>query len=755
MREHSSNPLARRGPLDPQPLALPTDALPLAGLGEPGEAFSLHAYWQILRRRRATVFLCTLLVTLGAVLYVLKTRPVYRATATIEVDPDLPALEQNNQQTNQNVGVSADYLQTQVDILKSNELAWKAIEQLGLASNPEFARTTGPPSRSLEDERKLRSRLLAAFAAHLDVRQAPNSRVIHISFESTDPNLATRVANALVDHYLAYNFEARYLSTRKVSEWMAQELEDLRHKVVASQQALVNYQKQNNLAETSNHQKLAEETLSELSRRLTEAQTQLGAKRAIYEAVLRDPKAAALLTHDALLSDLQTKQAELKQEYAKELAQYGPRFYKVVQLRRQLDEVEHLLDQEEKREIAAIRADYQAAQLQVQILSRALEQQKTQVAKLNELAIPYNILQNEYQTNQQLYQGLLQQLKDAEVRAGLRAGNIHVLDRAEFPTSPVRPHKALDLTVGLLSGLLLGITVAFIREALDTSVKQPEEIELTLGIPLLGVIPEADDFPGARSLLLKPDNGHLVPLEQSLLRYPDSPVAEGFRALRTSILMASPARPPQVLLVTSSGPGEGKTTTAVNLALGLAQLQKPVLLVDADLRRGQIARTFGLKEAPGLSGLLTGAAALEEVLIESPQQPLLWILPAGPRPPSPADLLASETMAQALEQLRARFAFILLDAPPILLVTDPTLLSRLADGVVLVAASRQTSRKAVLRSQRILETAGKHLMGVVLNRVNFRQEGGYDYYDYKYYGYYSDGKNDSLTAHKQPGTAGE
>ena len=699
--------------------------------------FSLSSYWQMLRKRRATVFTIAVIVTVLGAFYAFKTKPVYSATAKVEVNAEIPPLQQaDDPQNSQMTGVSDGYLQTQVDILKSNDIAWQTISQFGLdrsaGSDPAGQADEASTLGGAED---MRSRLLAAFESHLQVSLAPGSNIVLVQFESTNPNLAARIPNALVDNYLEYNFKSQYDATHQVSDWMAKELDDLKQKVVKSQQALVNYEEQNDIAHDGDGSNLSQVALSDLSKELTAAQNELASKRALYDAAKRNPSAAGLLTKDPVLSTLQGEYGQLQTQYAKALSLYGPKFYKVVQIRNQLTELQQLMQQQQKREEAQVQADYSAAIQQVGILSSAVNTQKSEVQKTSQLQIPFNILKNEYQTNQNLYQSLLQRLKDAEVSAGLRATNIHVLDRAMYPVAPIRPRKSLDIAVGLLSGLLLGVTMAFVQEALDTSVKRPEDLENSLGLPILGVIPKAESLPSGRPWLSRRPSGALGMIEGSVLKLPSSPIAEAYRALRTSVLLSSAPHPPQVLLFTSAQPREGKTSTCVNLALSLAQLNKQVLVIDADLRKGQIHKILGLPRAAGLSDVLTGSKGNGDVLTQVEDVPNLWVLPAGARPPSPADLLSSPTMEEMLREFRQRFEFILIDSPPLLLVTDPAILSKFADGIVLVTASERTTLKAVKRVQRILNTAGERFLGAVVNWVDTRRDGDYSYYR-NHYNYY-------------------
>ena len=713
-----------------------------ANIDVPGSRlFSFHDYWQLLLRRRATILSVAAIVTILSAIYAFKTRPVYRATAEVEVDADTTPPQSAGGEPAGTAGVSDAYLQTQVDILESDDLAWRTITLLGLDQNGEFAPDgTTPAGSSLTDFRVRRSRILAAFKKHLQARLAPGSRIILVSFEDTNPSLAQQTSNALVNCYLEYNFRAQYESTRRVSQWMTKELRDLRVKVMRSQQALVSYEKRNDVTDLGNRDSLKQTTLAQLSQQLTAARTDLAAKGAISEAVKENPSAAGLLTKDPVLSGLQGRYGILETDYAKALAQFGPNFYKVVAIRKQLDEIQRLMNQEQDREQAQVQADYRAASRRVAILSRAVNEQEEQVQKLDELQIPFNILKNEYQTNQRLYQNLLERLKNAEVSAGLKATNIHVLDWAPFPVSPVRPQKALDIAAGLLSGLLVGLTLAFVQEGLDTSVRQPEELESVIGAPVLGVIPEAGRLLSKRERLPRGGAAGSDRVERCVLDLPNSPLAEAYRALRTSILRISRSGPLQVLLFTSTQPREGKTSTCINLALSLAQLDKRVLLIDGDLRRGQIQKILRLSPPAGLSDILSGGACSGQALTPMEEAPNLWVLSSGLRPSllgrsSPADLLSLPMMEQLIGDFRRHFDLILIDSPPLLLVADPTILSSFADGIILVASSETTALKAVSRASRILETAGEKLLGAVVNRADGRRGSDYDYYRF-YRDYY-------------------
>jgi len=744
-------PLRHRpaGPLAPR-------AAPVVTIdAEPSDAyFYLRAYWQILNRRRWTVLTVVLTLTTLVAIVSFKMKPIYRATARVSVEAEAPNIQTLN---NLYQGLPTDpaFLQTQVNVLNSDNLAWQTIQPLGLGENPEFNPISQQSKAgSWHSPTAIQDRLIRAFKRHLRVDLMRDSRVLEVNFESVDPGLAARVANTLVANYAEYNFRTRYDATRQASGWMEQQLDELKAKVEKSQQALVDYQREHAIANVSDRQNVVEQQLADQTKDLTEAQSARAQKEALYDLVRSNEKQVALVADNALLQRLEEKYADLKAEYVEALGQYGPNFPKVVRIRNQVAENESLIDRECKRMVVRIRNDYNAALRREKLLAAAVAQQKIEVGRLNQLLIEHNILKREAESNQQLYDSLMKQLKDATVSAGLRATNVHVVDQALAPSVPVRPNKLLNIAVGLLVGLILGVTLAFVKEGLDDSVKSAEELERAVGLATLAAIPRESAIQPPSTWLLSRKASRSTPegkVELAVLHRPASALAESFRALRTSVLLSTAPRPPQVLLVTSAQPKEGKTCITLNLALTLAQRGSQVLIIDADLRRPDIARVLDLASQEGLSSFLAGSHGLEAALQQSEALPNLWILPAGPRPPNPAELLSSPTMEQLLQGLRGRFDHIVLDSPPALWVTDATVLSRFVDGVILVVESRVSARGAVLRAHRILESAGAKIVGAVLNKLDLERDGYYGSY-YRYYRhYYPETAREATGTESRPG----
>jgi capsular exopolysaccharide synthesis family protein len=480
--------------------------------------------------------------------------------------------------------------------------------------------------------------------------------------------------------------------------------------------------------------------LSQLSTNLTQAQNDRIEREAIYNQMKSDPEQVHATTQSGLLPRLQEKLADLHSQYVEAVNQYGPNYPKVVRLGKEVADAESAVAAERQNSVVHYYNDYLAAKSRERLLAQAVAQQKDELGNFNQLLVEHNILKGEFETNQQLYQKLLEHLKDATVSAGLRSTNIHVVDPALPPLSPVRPRTTLDVAIGLLIGIILGAMMAFIQEALDSSLKNPEDAELLTGSPALAAIPAEAQTRTARLLpssdkrLKGGSNGRTG---IALLQGSSSGLSEAYRALRTSVLLSSAVRAPQSVLITSASAGEGKTNTAINLALALAQCGSSVLLVDCDLRRPCISRLLDIPNQRGMSTYLTGNNKIDEVIQQYKPQPNLSVIPSGPVPPNPAELISSEPMMAMLRDLRSRFKHVIIDSPPLLVVTDATILSSLVEGSILVVESGVTPKKLVLRARRALDTANARVLGVVLNKVRFHHD---QYYDSYYRGYYHEAK---------------
>ncbi len=702
----------------------------------------LRATWDILLKHQWLILFTAFVLTLLVAVYSYKMKPVYRATARVDIEAEEPLLQSLNDLF-RTEDVDDSFLATQISVLESDNLAWETIQQLGLAAVPNSPDPSSP-DRVLGTPPAMKNAAVAAFKGRLKVERPKETRMALVSFESTDPREAATVVNTLVKNYIENNFKTKYDATRQATGWMEQRLDELKLKVEKSEEAMVAYERENNLANIGDKQTAEEAQLETMTKDLSQAQTDRLSKESLYKMVAANDSQVGFIQANSLLTSLEAKEIDLKEQYSAALAQYGPTYPKVVGIQDQLKDLQGLIAQERKRVVENLHNDYLAAVQREKFLADAVTEQKADVDRVNQLLIQHNLLKREFETNQQLYDNLLQHLKDANVSAGLRATNIRVIDEATIPSLPIRPNRLRNIEFALAAGLILGIALAFTREALDNSIKNAQEIEKLTNLPTLSIIPIGGHSTALRSARRFNSNGRNGsngklpwPVELAVLSKPGAPISEAFRTLRTSVLLSTAERPPQALLITSSQPSEGKTATSLNLAVTLAQKGSRVLLVDADLRRPGLAKALNLRNQQGLAEILTGTCEFDEALLQKPEGlDSLFLLPAGPYPPNPAELLCSMKMENLVRRLRQEFDHIVVDSPPVLPITDATILSSLVDGVVMVVECEATTRAALSRACHVIEHSGGKILGTVLNKVDTRRDG---YYGYRYYhGYYSD-----------------
>jgi len=709
----------------------------------------LH-YWRILKKRQWTVLATLGIIFVLTVIATLKTTPLYQATSKVAIFPENPnALGFKNLE---NSSPDFDYeatLETQAAILRSDALAMKVIEAMNLDQNPKFTTATRQRTgdslqvSSMQPDPATAAALLGKFRGGLSVQLISNSRLVQISYTDPDPRLATEIVNELVKTFTEENFKTKYEAVTQTSDWLSTELKDLQMKVQTSEEKLVRYQKDHSILGVDEKQNIVTSKLDELNRELTAAQTDRIQKESNYKlAVDGDPAAFSKTSREgssSMLDKLREKEAELNTQRAQVTTQFSTGYPKVAELSNQLKQVRAEIAAEEARMQQGIRDEYLAALQRENLLITAFNQQKQEANQLNESAIEYSVLKRDAEANRQLYQDLLERLKEAGVSAGLRSSNIRVVDVARTPTNPIKPNVPRNIELGFLLGLACGIGLAFVLDSLDTSIRTMEEISGISTLPALGTIPLQISSNGSLRKRLKPASIEPEKSESpALITYsrPKSEAAEAYRSLRTSILLSSFGAPPKVILVTSALPQEGKTTISANSALVLAQRGSRVLLIDADLRRPGIDKLFGFRSHGGLSTLISGGDKFEDVVVPFTDVPNLWILPAGPIPPQPAELLGSAVMKDLLARWRTEFDHVIIDTPPCLSVTDAVLLSPEADRIILVARAGKTTKIALRRSCDLLLQVNARVMGIVLNALNMRSAEGYYYYGGRYSGHY-------------------
>jgi polysaccharide biosynthesis transport protein len=721
-------------------------------------------YLLVLRKHQWLIL--TFLVTVVTLVSIatFKMKPVYEATARIEIDRDSSSVLPF-QAVNSDAGLDdlQNYIETQSKVLQSDTLAMETIKKLNLINDPAFGGEPGKPVLlpvlSPTSEPITRPGILSAFEGSLSVKLVPNTRLLDVTFEATDPKLAARVLNAHLEEFQAQNFKNRLTSSTNASGYLTSELNDTKQNFEAAEQKRLQYERDNQIWTVDEKQNITTQKVSEIDKELTAAQEDRIKKQADFDMATKgNVDALPAIRESSQIATLTAKQSELRQQYiAETTSRLGPNFPTVKALQQQIKNIDELVASEKKNIVGRIEQDYLIAVQRETLLKQELDKQKLEANHMAERLVEYNLLVRDVESNKQLYDGLSQKLKEAGISAGLHPENIHIIDPAMVPSGPSRPNRARNILMAFLVGLVGGLGLAFLREYMDNTVKTPDDIERLAKLPSLAVVPAFASLDGPKrsrmSKLLNSATGNGKDMNVELVSYsmPQSQVSEAFRSLRTSLLLSQAGHPPQVILVTSALPREGKTTAAVNLAVTLAQLGDRTLLIDADLRKPGVTRALSLPEGKyaGLSSYLAGVSSMDLVTVPHPVIPNLCVVPTGPIPPNPADLLSSARMHQGINELRSEYKFIVVDSPPVMAATDAVILSVLVDGVLLVVRSGETPKEAFTRTRDLLTGVKCRMLGVLLNAVDSNAPDyyySYRYYPYSYGGYSHEEKESKKTA---------
>lgn len=730
-----------------------------------GPTLNLVTFIRILARRKVWIYASVAILLVLAATVCLVMKPRYKSEAQIQVlkhELGTIAVSDRENRGAEESGDALDFnisMQTQAAVLKSDTLALRVIKELNLAENPDFRYaplfTTAEMRRQmdlpLEQAPRKRAYILRQWSKNLNVDAIAGTRMINVSYTHTDPKMASRIVNQLLSDFIDYNFQVRYTAISKASDWLGGELAGLKAQVEQSQQHAAQLQKDTGIFGTDETHNVALTRLEQLNAQVAATETNRFMKEAVYKLARDgDPEVAASLlgssqgggpltgTTPALLISLRQQEAALDTQYAEAAAKYGSDHPRLLQIKGQLNAVRANLKDELDKVAKRAGNEYTVALSSEAAAKNAFQQQTAVASKMNSKAIDFMIAKHEADSNRELYDRLLQRVKEAGVVAGLHSNDINVVNRALVPDSPSKPNIPLYMAFGSLTGLMLGLACAFVSETMDCTLRNPAEIEATTSVPVLGIIPSEQlgspkDRPKAQNRLAGKNTATVKRLK-SLVTSDQSMVAEAFRALRASLLLSRPGLPAKVIMMTSGLPFEGKTFTSLNLAATLAQNGSKVLLVDADFRHGSLTRNLLGKCPVGLAQLL--AQDCDVPCQQIKEVPGLTFLGAGACPSHTAELLGSEKMAAAIRSWRESFDFVVIDTPPVLALSDAIVLSPNVDAVVLVVRFAVSTRQSIARVIRTFRDVHVECRGAIVNGMDVRST---DYFQYS--GAYGDKNN--------------
>jgi polysaccharide biosynthesis transport protein len=637
-------------------------------------------------------------------------------------------------------GDSQTKMNTEVRILESDSLLTRVAREMNLANNPDFFGVKGPINNSLDDP-SIHAGVIGTLQGNLHISLVPKTEMIQIGYSSPSPQLAADIVNKVIYLYTQLTYELPVESQKRVADFLLPQLDDLKRDVESSQEQMMELQRRLGvLGYDSTHNQLTDSLESLLGASTAAKLKRIDAESSYVMLKSMDPMTMAGFieltpgTAPGQLGALRGQILSLQAEYAQMTAPngLGPNHPRVKALTAQIEELKSQLATEQNRLVLQAKESYLAAQAVENQTQAELEARKADSYKQRDDLVEYTLRQREFEQNRTLYEGLQSRLRTAAVQAGLESVEVDEVDKALPPVAPtLQPKSTIVLSTTLLF-LVISIVLAFILDSLDTNLSNIAEIESVMDLPSLAIIPKGKRAPADQSNSLSVAQRNI-----NVLTQPKSQFSESFRSLRTALMLSRAGHTPKYILFTSATPSEGKTTIVSNLACVLAQRDAKILLIDADLRRPNVHHRFGLTGKVGLTTLLAGTSSLEESLQRVPEVPNLDILPSGPVPPFPTEMLSSDAMLSLLERVGNMYTHIVIDSPPILSVTDGVILSRVVDAVVLVIRHGKMNKNVIRRARDLLVRSGAPLAGIALNAVDMNSPEYYGYYGYSGYSYSS------------------
>lgn len=671
-------------------------------------------YWRILHSHKITLALLAVLgIALGSVLSISQTR-LYEAHASLEIEepaPDPSEMKVAEKSADAGASSALSDMPTQIKILQSESLIARALEKLDREGSPQFKeRGTSGWFDLIRHSKKhtnnnSKDEVVTKARENLTVRADGQTRILDVAYDSPDPKHAAAFANALASEFIEQNIEARWNVSQRTAEWLKHELDEMRGKLERSEKALQDYATKSGLMFTSDKASVSDDKLRQFQAALANAEMERITKQSRYQSVIANRAGTGQdMLEDPMAREYRSKMADLMRQRADMATMYTPDYVKVKQVDAQIASMRDALEGESKAVEQHARSEYEEAVRREKLLAANYETQARSMNDEAEKAIQYNILRREVDSNQQLYDAMLQRTKLVSAAAALRTANVRVLDSAKVPSTPYKPKPAVNAILGCLTGLLLGAVLMIARDRANHTLQNRGDVNTYLNLPELGVIPMA-----ARGWTLHKGSYDLA-------------LAESFRGALTSILFSSrygSRSQSQTLVLTSWSPGEGKSMTAYNLGIALAEIGRRVLIIDGDMRKPAIHKILKLENNVGLADLLSGSEPIVSshplTAVQKSGIPGLSVITSGPLPSNPSALLYSQRAKDLLDVLRKQYDAILIDTPPMQTITDARLFGAMADAVVLVVRASSTSRDAAIAAKQRFVDDGTCVLGAILN----------------------------------------
>ena len=722
-----------------------------APMGEPLEqSLQLRDLMRVFLKRKWTILAIFTISAAFSVVLTYLASPVYRASTTIQIERSVPRMFDYKDVTQpETYDDSADFYNTNYELLKSRAVAERAVEDLGLRRPPAPAGEGAKPAEDAPAATNLLhdfiSRLrggaqpveidpavrqdnavVGAFQGSLSIEPVRRSRLVRVHFDSTDPFFAAKAVNVLAQAYINVNLERRFEASAYAKTFLEEKLLQTKARLEDSERELVRYSRDLEIINIDEKQNVFSQNLQEFNSAVAKAEQERIRAEVLYRQAQDNPESLVMLQQDnrnfITFQSLKQNKARLDAEYQDGLKVYKPAFPKMQQLQAQVAEV----DAQIKHELDEIRrsaaSNFRSAKAAEELLKGKLAKAKNEMLDLQGRTIRYSILKREVDTNRSLYDGLLQRLKEVGVAGGASINNISVVDKAQVPVFPFKPDLGRNLSLGLVIGLLLGLMVAWLLEHLDDSIRFVEDVERETSAAVLGVVPKLKSTEAARP----------GPLALGSHTEPNSAFAEAYRSVRTALQFSTASGAPRRLVVTSSSKDEGKSTTALALAINFAQMGKPVLLIDADLRNPVLHKLLKTSNKVGLSNYLSGSVGALEVTRPT-EIPHLFVMTTGPLPPNPVELLSGMKLLTLMSQCEDHFAHVIVDGPPVLGIADSIVLCNQIENSVFVIESGKTRKGQAKAALKRLQQAGVHPLGVILTKIDaYHDLYGYHSYYYQY-----------------------